>query len=155
MTNVYKPNVSKYASLPAAMINGIKDNMNQFILGNLDSALFSNCIALLDNDPNPDQESSFYKAATYLMNVAENKIIQRLDTGSGTASTNVNMNPNLYRVTLIGVDGTVVFDSSKGLNANVSARPLEPVIPENHNTRSCVMRALTYPGTDIQTFNEF
>ena len=41
------------------------------------------------------------------------------------------------------------------LSANVSASSSNPVIPENHFCRTCVLQALLYTGTDTKVFTEY
>ena len=157
----YTPVVGKYTALPSSIINGVIDNMNNFILNNADTGLFYNAIGVLDNDPNPSTTSAYYTSAQYLQNVADNLLIQTLVSRNNNGepinvSTNININPNLFRITVIGPDGIVVYDSSAGLNANVNAQPPSaPVIQENHYNKSCVLRALLYDGSDIKTFTEY
>jgi len=157
----YTPVIGKYTSLPSSIISGVIQNMNNFILQNADTGLFYNAISVLDNDPNVSTTSSYYKSAQYLQNVADNLLIQTLASLDGAGnpinvSTNININPNLFRITVVDPNGIVVFDSSQGLNANVNAQPPNnPVIAENHFNKSCILRALLYAGSDIQTFTEY
>lgn len=152
---------NKTTSLPGSIIKGIVDSMNTFITNNANTGLFINCIGVLDNDPNANSTSSFYKSAAYLQNLADNYVIQSLssldENGAPiTVTNNLNLNPNKYRITVIAPDGLVVFDSNSLLAGNVAASlPGNPVIKENHFNRSCVLRALLYEGEDIKTFTEY
>jgi hypothetical protein len=153
------PVEGKYTSLPASIIQGVIESMNAFILGNQNKGLFVNCMGVLDNDPNVDTTSIYYQSATFLSDLADNNIIQTLpdpNTNNGTTKTNLNLNPNLYRITVIYPDGIVAYDSNSSIDDNSKAKPpQEAIIKDNHFNRLSVLRALLYEGTDYKCFNEY
>jgi len=146
--SVYKPKTDKLAVPPNKVIRKVIESMNNFIVNNLNSTLHTSCIAVLDNDPNPDTNSEYYKAAQNLKLIAKNALITPVETYDSTGNpiinyVNINMNPYKYRIIVVDPDGVVVFDSEPSLEKNVNAQPPEnPVNKSNHNNYKCVMATI-------------
>jgi len=155
----YIPSSGKYTSLPASIIQGVVESMNTFILGNQNKGLFVNCMGVLDNDPNSNVESIYYQSASFLSDLADNKIVQVLpdpNNANSVLKTNLNLNPNLYRITVIYPDGVVAYDSNSPVEQNCNAQPpTTPIISDNHFNRISVLKALMHEGTDYKCFNEY
>lgn len=144
----YVPKTDKLAVPTATVINKVIESMNNFIVNNLESSLHTSCVAVLDNDPNKDTKSEYYKAAQKLKLIASNELSRQLITYDITGqrvvtNVNVDINPYEYRILVVDPDGVVVFDSSATLDANVNSQPPDfPVNSTNHNCHKCVMATL-------------
>jgi hypothetical protein len=116
-------------------------------------------MGVLDNDPNTNSQSIYYQSATFLSDLADNKIVQSLpdpNNAQGVIKTNLNLNPNVYRITVIYPDGVVAYDSNSTIDENCAAQPpTMPIISDNHFNRISVLRALMHEGTDYKCFNEY